>query len=61
MNPIHFDFTLLAQTISFLVLVLILCILISVPFILRKRKRNQEILEKLDRVIDLMENREKRS
>ncbi|HHY27909.1 MAG TPA: hypothetical protein GX523_14425 [Desulfitobacterium dehalogenans] len=61
MNPIHFDFTLLVQTISFLVLILIICILISVPFILRKRKRNQEILEKLDRVIDLMENREKRS
>ncbi|AFM00993.1 hypothetical protein Desde_2679 [Desulfitobacterium dehalogenans ATCC 51507] len=61
MNPIHFDFTLLAQMISFLVLILIICILISVPFILRKRKRNQEILEKLDRVLDLMENREKRS
>lgn len=55
MNPIHFDLTLLVQTISFLVLVLIIGLLISIPFILKKRKKDQEILEKLDRVIDSLE------
>ncbi|WP_018211398.1 hypothetical protein [Desulfitobacterium hafniense] len=60
MNPIHTDFTLLIQTISFLVLALIIGLLISIPFILRKRKKDQDILEKLDRVIDILE-REKNS
>lgn len=55
MNPIHIDLTLLAQTISFLVLILFIALLISIPFILRKRKKDQEILGKLDRVIDILE------
>ncbi|SHN85261.1 hypothetical protein [Desulfitobacterium chlororespirans] len=61
MNPIHTDFTLLIQTISFLVLVLIIGLLISIPFVLRKRKKDQEILGKLDRVIDILEREKNNS
>ncbi|ACL21225.1 hypothetical protein Dhaf_3205 [Desulfitobacterium hafniense DCB-2] len=55
MNPIHTDYTLLIQTISFLALVLFIGLLISIPLVLRKRKKDQEILGKLDRVIDILE------
>ncbi|MEL7657182.1 MAG: hypothetical protein AAGU75_14895 [Bacillota bacterium] len=61
MNPIHTDFTLLIQTISFLVLVLFIGLLISIPFVLRKRKKDQDILEKLDRVIDILEREKNNS
>ncbi|TWH55953.1 hypothetical protein DesLBE_0130 [Desulfitobacterium sp. LBE] len=61
MNPIHTDFTLLIQTISFLVLVLFTGLLISIPFVLRKRKKDQDILEKLDRVIDILEREKNNS
>ncbi len=61
MNPIHTDFTLLIQTISFLVLVLFIGLLISIPFVLRKRKKDQDILEKLDRVIEILEREKNNS
>lgn len=61
MNPIAFDFTLIAQMISFLLLIFLICVVIYF-FVVIKKKRNKdkEIVEKLDRIVELLENREKK-
>lgn len=55
-NPIAFDFTYLAQVISFLFIILIVSIpVVLVLFIVYKRKQEAETTKKLDRIIDLLE------
>ena len=62
MNSIAFDSTLIAQTISFLLLTFLICVVIYVfVFVLKKRKKDNEILEKLDYIVDLLENSKKKS
>ena len=61
-NPIAFDFTLIAQLISFLFFSFLICIVVYIlVFFLKKRKNDKEILEKLDRIVDLLEKNEKKS
>ncbi|OLN28954.1 hypothetical protein DSOL_3765 [Desulfosporosinus metallidurans] len=55
-SPIAIDYTLIAQVVSFLVICLILFKLISIS---NKRKSDMEVLRKLDRIIDLLENSKK--
>ena len=60
MNPIAFDFTLIAQVISFLFFSLLICgILYIFVFVRRKQKQDKEIVAKLNRLIDLLENEKK--
>ena len=55
-NPIAFDFTYLAQVISFLFIILIVSIpVVLVLFIVYKRKKEAETTKKLDRIIELLE------
>lgn len=57
---LHFDFTLIAQLISFLVLVLIALFIVKISFFtFGKRNDSKEVSEKLDRIIELLENNKK--
>lgn len=59
-NSTAFDFTVIVQIISFLIFALFICGIICIPvFIRRKQKQDEEIMEKLDRIIDLLENNKK--
>lgn len=60
MNPVHFDFTLIAQVITLLVLGLIIFFFVYIlVFVANKRKSAQEMLKKLDRIIELLESNKK--
>ena len=59
--PIVFDFTLIAQIISLIILGLLLYAIISIFKFPNKRKRDEEIMKKLDRIIELLECRGKNS
>lgn len=57
MNPIAFDFTLIAQVISFLIILLLFAGIIYIfAFVRRKQKQDKEIMEKLNRIVELLEN-----
>ncbi len=60
MNPIAFDFTLIAQVISFLIVSLLICgIIYILVFVRRKQKQDKEIVSKLNHIIKLLENDKK--
>lgn len=57
MNPIHFDLTLIIQVIAFLILLLPVCAIIYiVVFVSRKQQQDLDIVLKLNRIIELLEN-----
>lgn len=58
MNPIHFDLTFLAQSISFLLFTLLVFGLIHLIFFNRPLRRSKDISEKLDHIIQLLEKNE---
>lgn len=59
-SPIALDYTLIAQVVSFLVICLIIfLILFKLISMSNKRKSDIEVLRKLDRIIDLLENSKK--
>lgn len=60
MNPIAFDFTLIVQMILFILFSLLICGIIYL-FVFVERKHNQvkQIVAKLDRIVDLLENSKK--
>lgn len=54
MNPIAFDFTLIAQVISFLIFSLLICGIIYIfVFVRKKQKQDKEIMAKINRIVDL--------
>jgi hypothetical protein len=56
----HFDLTLIAQIISVLLLGLIIFFFVKISFFISgKRKSSKEDREKLDRIIELLENNKK--
>jgi hypothetical protein len=60
MDRFNFDFTLIAQFISVLLLGLIIFFFGKISlFISGKRKGSKEVSEKLDRIIELLENNKK--
>lgn len=60
MNPIAFDFTLIAQVISFFIFTIFICgIIYFFVFVRRKQKQDKEIVAKLNRIVNLLENDKK--
>lgn len=55
------NYTLIAQSISFLLLVFLIIFFVRIiMFIIRKPKSDKELSMKLDRIIELLEEREKK-